>query len=333
MPSLEDITIASPEPAVDIRSSLVPAGDYGLLVGSGRQVLLLNAAKRRDVENGCFKLPPGFLKPIVETPVVFARRASRLANVRRTIRLFDRAVTLQSTSDDGVAQALLPWKFFMEDAGADDARECDLTIESVGPAYIASQKGGRSEMLTDLRGLSLWLSREIGGRIHDCSNWFATLHAGGVVYDGKLFAFPGAALAGGGLMTSLCLEGHPFFGEDWLAVLDDTLRTAALPLAIRVPGSGFGQPPPHGIQNARIEAIVFPHRDTDAQPEWRRLALIETIFEMLASESGPVENTAESWRRWIVALDRTPAFEMHYASVEESRCLLENIARECRNKD
>jgi len=208
MPSLEDIVLASPEPAPDIRSLLVPVDDYGLLVGSGRQVLLLNAAKRRGVENGavesgCFKLPPGFLKPECEEPVVPPRHVSPV----NVLRVFERTLALPGLSRD-LAESLRP-------------------------------------------------------------------------------------------------------------ILEE----------VRLAQSG--------VSDTGIEAIVFPHGEADygeagAQAEWKKLPLIDTVFELLASESGPVENTAESWRHLIAALERTPAFEMRYSSTEEGIHLLESIARECR---
>lgn len=313
MPSLEEIVLASPEPEPDIRSLLVPVDDYGLLVGSGRQVLLLNAAKRRgvengDVESGCFKLPPGFLQSSGEEPVAPPSYASRPANVWRTVRMFGRTVTIQSVSDDGIEQALLPWKSHTEEGVAPEVPECDLRIESVGAGYVVSQKAGPSKVLAGFPSLSLWISKEIGRRIHDCSNWLLPVASG--VYGGQWLAFPGLSRE---LAESLRPAGYRLLGESHLAILDDA-RLA-----------------PPGVSDTGIEAIVFPHCEVDAQAEWKKLPLIDTVFELLASELGPVENTAESWRRLIAALERTPAFEMRYKSTEEGIHLLESIARECRN--
>lgn len=338
-----------------IRARLVPVDDCGLLVGARRQILFLNAAAREQVESNCFIVPDGFLDPDTSKQVVLPPSLSTFRGKRSRVCLFGRNVTTEFPIRPDIEDMLLPWTFFSEEY-TENAGECDLTLEPWGSGYIGRSGKGSCELLNDWHSLSSWISREMISSIHNRTNWFATLHAGGVVYDGKLVAFPGVSHSGKStLVASLCMAGHPYFAEDSLPVSDSSLQAAAVPLAIKLRHptwsilrnwlSGFDdllegeqagipvrfwQPPVPDKRSAPIERIVFPHFDRNAQPEWKRISLIETVFEIVSSDSGPVESTPEEWSKLVASLAKIPAFDLSYSSIEESHYLLEEIARECR---
>lgn len=354
MISSETSVSALPHSAAEVRSRLVPIDEYGLLLGANRQVLLLNAAARQEVEENRFQVPVGFLDAAPTEHAVLAPPMAGCSSVRRMVHVFDRTIIIQLFVSAEIQRALIPWILQSEES-TEKTGPWDLAIEERSSGFLVQIKDKASEVLADWAALSSWISREIGNLIHDHPNWFAVMHAGGVVYNDKCFAFPGLSHSGKStFVASLCMAGYPYFAEDALAFVDSSLRAAAVPLAIklrepswpvlrnRLPGFDdlpegeqagvpvkFWQPPAHSIRTAPIEAIVFPHYQRAAKPEWNRLPVIETVFELLASESGPIEHTPEAWQKLIATLRKVPAFEIRYSSVEDSHRLLEVVAREC----
>ena len=340
----------------DLRSRLVTVEHCGLLVGHNRNVLVLNAAARCQVEQGSFQAPPGFLEP--EPPACVDERAGRRPSPSglraHNLRIFGRLITIRAAATPAIGSALLPWYVWAEKMSSDE-QNSDLTIEDLGTTYLAATRNGEPEILRNWMELRSWIFREVVSILHGCSDWFALLHAGGVLYNGRLIAFPGVSHAGKStLIASLCMAGHPYFGEDCLPLMDAQLRTAALPHAIklrepswpmlrdRVAGFQdlpiasdhgvpvkFWQPPADRIRTAHIQAFIFPRFKAGAKPKWKRLPLIQTVFEILASSSGPVESTPESWRQLVAALHRTPAFEIEYGSIRDSHNLVEAVSDEC----
>lgn len=319
-------------------------------------MLLLNPAARQQAEQNRFDLPATFLQP--PQPEVPTRVSEALRDVpmqRRTIRMFARTITVDAPLVPELDRALTPWTVSAED-GPVQGGQPDLRIEATQGGYVGCTRSGLRESFSHWRALAIWFSREFTSLVHERTEWFATLHAGGVLYQGKLFAFPGLSHSGKStLIATLCAAGCPYFAEDCLPVLDNNLQTAAVPLPIKlrkpgwpvlrdhIPGFDnlplrsdgeipvrYWQPPPHDVKSAPIEALVFPRFAHNAEPEWSRLPLVETLFEFIASQSAPVENSPASWQKLVNTLTRIPAFAIRYGSVEDSHRLLQAVANECK---
>jgi hypothetical protein len=191
--------------------------------------------------------------------------------------------------------------------------------------------------------------------IHPGVEWLAIIHGGAIERDGEGIVLCGPSGSGKSTLTAgLVSAGHGYLADDLAAISapDGMIVPWPAPMSLK-PGSfeviaphrpDLAQapryrtkgvearllaPPPAAFDMAPVPMryLIFPRFTSGASPELEALTSFQALERLLADRiwmGHPI--TAERVSALVALLDRTPAFQAVYGTLEDGMRLVEDVA-------